>query len=185
MSIGNWSLLIGNDMGVWNRKDLVLGKIWLWILLWKWQGRGAKSCQVTAGPGAGCSLPEVKREYWRLEWVDVLKWLDVWMYTLSSYSTCWQWAAGSLTDESTEKSTTLVSLLTSVLYYLWPVPSYQSQARSFRKLLAFLKFHLEMAAATNTLGVRIPKRWLVNLTGPTYIIFKISEFSHKTYIDKP
>lgn len=181
MSGGNWSLLIGNDTGVWNRKELVLGMIWLWILLWMWYGRGAKSCHVTAGPGAGCSLPEVKRECWRLEWVDVLELLDVWMHTLSSYSTCWQWAAGPSQMKAQRSPSTLVRLLTSVLYYLWPVPSYQSQARSFRKLLAFRNFHLEMAAATNTLEVRIPKRWLANLMGPTSIIFKILEFSHKTY----
>lgn len=106
MSGGNWSLLlIGNDTGVWNRKELVLGKIWLWILLWMWDGRGAKSCHLTARlRGAGCSLPEVKRECWRLEWVDVLQLSDVWMYTLSSHSTCWKRAAGTLTDGGTEKS---------------------------------------------------------------------------------
>lgn len=182
MSGGNWSLLmIGNDIRVWNRKELVLGRIWLWILLCMWDGRGAKSCHVTTGPGAVCSLPEVKRGCWKLEWNFKIS-LNCWIFghRLILPIPC---AGNELLGPSQMKAqrspSTLVRLLTSLLNCLWPMPSYQTQAWSFRELLVFLKFHLEMFAATNTLGVRIPKSGLANLTGPTYIIFKTSEFSQR------
>lgn len=133
MSGGNWDLLlIENDMVVGNRKELVLGKMWLWVWIWMWDGRGAESCHVVTQSSV-CMLPEVKMECWKLEWVNVLELLDGWTYPLSSQTMFWEWAAGTLTDECIENSThSHEACWHHSYFYLWPMPSYQNQAWNLR-----------------------------------------------------
>lgn len=157
--------------------------MWLWMWIWMSDGKGTESCCVMVVLRALC-VPCNEKGMVK-SWMSKCSWI-VSCLGIHSFSpfcvlemNCWdphRWKHREVYPFSW-------GLLMSLLFYLLPCPHTKIKPGTW-DLSAFLKFDLEMATATNTLEVRISKMWLANFMGTTYIVFKISEFSHKTYTGK-